>query len=219
MYFSVDMECDGESPTTSSMLSVGAVALGTEDLEEVGSFTINLFRQDGATPSNQTMSWWDRHPEAYIATRKNLVDVEHGMKTFSKWVHDTVRDAARAAKAAGKYGPNDGLEAQFVAYPAGFDFMWVAGYLHKYVGHCEFGFAPLDMASLAAGLLMKPGSNLAKLGHKSSWPTAWTDGLPDIPHIALEDARIQAEIFRRMIRHGTTGSATYIARAPNTETR
>lgn len=203
MLFSVDVETDGDSPAVSSMLSLGAVALLADTFDNSDTFYANLHRRPGAQPLNSTMSeFWDMHPYAYTRARADLREPEAVIREFDDWVRRTVKEEAKRLKAAGKIASGDGLEPKFLAYPGGFDWTWVAHYMHLYLGQCAFGFAPFDMGSYAAGVLKDEGVDFSPASrlHKTKWPAEWLDGLPlNLPHHALEDAEIQAEIFRRMV--------------------
>lgn len=202
MLFSVDVETDGDSPAVSSMLSLGAVALHVDTYADGKTFYANLFRRPDAQPLNSTMSFWDGFPEAYARARDNLRDPKMAMLAFDEWVRETVKEEAKRLKAAGTIAQKDGLEPVFAAYPVGFDWSWVSHYLHLYTGKCVFGFSPFDMGAYASGVLKPEGIDLTPHSrtHRSVWPPEWVEGsLGSVPHHALEDAKIQAERFRRML--------------------
>lgn len=192
MYFSVDVETDGDVPGVSSMLSIGVVALDPRSptLSHLSSFYQTLRRLPDARPLNTTMEWWDQFPESWVATRKNPMDPKEAMEALRTWVRDCVDDMKRAEGDAVMIIP------VFVAKPVGFDFMWVNYYFHRFLGANPFGLATLDMGSMAMGLTGMEGAL-----RSSSWPQGWTEGLEKNDHHALHDAENQAEIFRRMMRH------------------
>ena len=78
----------------------------------------------------------------------------------------------------------------FVAYPAGFDFMFVHWYLHRFVGRSPFSHAALDVKTLAMAVL---GSKFHEAS-KRAFPRRWFDPLPHT-HVALDDAIEQGAMF------------------------
>jgi 3' exoribonuclease, RNase T-like len=177
VYISVDVEADGPVPALYSMLSLGAVALDLAG-NPLGEFSVNLQTLEGAGTHPTTMAWWKTQGTAWAACRENPQDPHHAMRDFAAWLK--------------------GLPGQpvFVGYPASFDFMFVAWYLHRFVGENPFGWAALDMKSYA----------MAKLGVgfsesiKRKMPPAWFSTARQHRHIALEDAREQAELWVAMLR-------------------
>lgn len=190
MYFSVDIETDGNAPGVSSMLSIGVVALDPSTLEETGSFYRTLKRLPEATPRNDTMEWWDGFPEKYVEARKNAIEPKQAMQEL----HDFVVEQCKRAKR--QYDMERGPLPVFVAYPAGFDFSFVYYYMHRFLGECIFSFSALDMKSYAMGMLGVP---FTKVGEKS-YPEGWITAANADPHQALADARHQAAIFVNSLR-------------------
>jgi DNA polymerase III alpha subunit (gram-positive type) len=82
----------------------------------------------------------------------------------------------------------------FVAYPAGFDFLFVYWYLIRFVGESPFSHSALDIKSFAMAML--------KLDYresgKRSMPKRWFDDLPH-SHVALDDAIEQGALFCNML--------------------
>ena len=82
----------------------------------------------------------------------------------------------------------------FVAFNAPFDWMFVADYFHRFGVPNPFGHAALDVKALYAGAT---GERWERTGLAN---VAAHYGLTvDLPHHALEDALIQAELFRRIL--------------------
>jgi hypothetical protein len=83
----------------------------------------------------------------------------------------------------------------FVAYPAGFDFLFVYWYLMRFVGESPFSHSALDMKTYAMALL--------KIGYRDStkrnMPRDWFDKLPHT-HVALDDAIEQGALFCNMLK-------------------
>jgi hypothetical protein len=169
-------ETDGPIPGRNSLLSIGAVAF-TPKGEELGAFEINLEQLREATPNPDTMEWWKGQKEAWEHCRVDPLHPSVGMAQFVEWVE----------KFPGK--------PVFVAYPAGFDFLFVYWYLIEFTGKSPFSFSALDMKSYAMAVLNKP----YRQSTKRNWPRRWFRGTPDHTHKAVDDARGQGMIFCRML--------------------
>lgn len=189
MYFSVDVETDGDAPGVSSMLSIGIIALDPQTQEECGTFYRVLKRLPEAQPKNATMEFWDQFPEQWVEARRDPVDPKQAMEELVDWVAEMGKQAKR------RYNMEKGPIPVFVAYPAGFDFSFVYYYLHRFLGESVFSFSALDIKSFAMGLLNSGFTEVKK----ERYPREWDSHNPN-PHHALEDARHQADIFRRMLK-------------------
>src|ERR1043165_908348 len=106
IYLSTDVETDGPIPGPHSMLSFGSAAYAA-DKTLVSTFTANLETLPGAAPHPKTAAWWATQPDAWAACRTNLEAPEAAMKRYVAWIRSL-----------------DGRPV-FVAYPAGFDFLFV----------------------------------------------------------------------------------------------
>lgn len=178
IYVSVDIESDGPIPGPNSMLSFGAVALRS-DGTEISSCTHNLELLPGAKGNDDTMAWWSKpeQQEAWKACRKNLVSPELAMNKFVAWVE----------KLPGK--------PVFVAYPAGFDFLFMYWYMMNFTGRSPFSFSALDIKSYASAVLKKPYRDSTK----RNMPRDWFPKMPHT-HVALDDAREQGLLFINMMK-------------------
>ena len=176
IYISTDVETDGPIPGPHSMLSLGSAAY-TADKQLVSTFSANLETLPGAQAHPKTAEWWATQPEAWAACRKNLEAPHAAMTRYVAWIKSL----------SGK--------PVFVAYPAGFDFLFVYWYLIKYVGESPFSHSALDMKTFAMALL--------KIGYRDStkrnMPKHWFDKLPH-SHVALDDAIEQGALFCNMLK-------------------
>jgi hypothetical protein len=82
----------------------------------------------------------------------------------------------------------------FVAYPAGFDFLFVYWYLMRFVGRSPFSHSALDMKTFAMALLRRD----YRASTKQNMPRHWFDDLPH-SHVALDDAIEQGALFCNML--------------------
>jgi len=186
-YFSVDIETDGPTPGTNSLLSIGAVALQNSspgELEMRSYFSVNVKPGPGLVADPETKKFWDDNPAAYKELTKDRVSPAQACKKFVDWV----------LKVSGESSP------VFVAYPAGFDFSWIYYYLQTYCDKNPFKYECLDMKSFGMALNSK-NTALFQNSRKSKWPTEWSAGVVNsLPHVALNDAIEQAVIFQNMYR-------------------
>ncbi len=175
IYVSTDVETDGPIPGPHSLLSFASAAY-RPDKTVHDTFSANLETLAGASPDPGTMSWWQSHPEAYRATRTDLEAPEAAMRRYVAWVN------ALPGKPV------------FVAYPAGFDFLFVYWYLIRFTGGSPFSFSALDVKTYAMALL--------KIGYrdctKRNMPKRWFDKMPHT-HVALDDALEQGALFCNML--------------------
>jgi DNA polymerase III epsilon subunit-like protein len=170
-YVSVDAETDGPVPGRYSLLSIGACL--------VDDPTVAFYAELRPTTS-------EADPAALEASRLSLEHLSSegespatALPRFAEWAERATRPGTRPL---------------FVAFNAPFDWMFVAEALHRFAGRNPFGYAALDVKALAMGAL------------GISWPLTTFSALADrfgisasLPHHALEDARLQAELFRRIL--------------------
>lgn len=174
-YVSTDVETDGPIPGPHSMLSFASAAY-TPDKTLLATFTANLQLLPGAVGHPDTMAWWEKNPEAFAASRTALEEPEAAMKRYVAWV---------------KQLPGRPV---LVAYPVGFDFLFVYWYLMRFVGESPYSFSALDVKTYAMAVL-KTGYRDAV---KRNMPARWFDKLPHT-HVALDDAIEQGALFCNML--------------------
>lgn len=175
VYVSTDVETDGPIPGPHSMLSFASAAY-LADKRLLGTFTANLETLPGAQRDPGTMNWWQQHAEAYAATRTNLEQPAEAMRRYLDWIRDLTGKPV------------------FVAYPAGFDFLFVYWYLIHFVGESPFSFSALDLKTYAMALLKCDYRDAVK----RNMPHRWFDPLKHT-HVALDDALEQGAMFCNML--------------------
>ena len=177
IYVSTDVEADGPIPGPHSMLSFASAAY-TEDKQLIATFSANLETLPGAHAHPVQEAWWKTEPDAWAACRRDLQAPEAALVAYVEWVE------ALPGKPV------------FVAYPAGFDFLFVYWYLIRFTGDSPFSHSALDMKSYAMAVL--------KTGYRDStkrnMPRRWFDKLPHT-HVALDDAIEQGALFCNMLKH------------------
>lgn len=175
MDVSTDIETDGPTPGLSSMLSIGA-AVYDASKALITSFSANLETLPGAECHPVTWRWWQTQPDTWAACRRDLESPLAAMDRYLEWL-------------GGLPG-----EPVFVAYPATFDFAFVACYLMRFTGQNPFGFAGLDIKSYAMALT---GEGFGRTT-RGQLPQQLFDELPHT-HIALDDAKEQGALFCNLL--------------------
>ncbi|MFM7641917.1 MAG: exonuclease [Cyanobium sp.] len=175
IYVSTDIETDGPLPGGYSMLSLGSAAYRA-DSQLLDTFSVNLSALPGARQQPDTMAWWAEHPDAWAACQVDPQPPAQAMAAYHQWLK--------------------GLPGKpiFVAYPAGFDFMFVNWYLINFVGDSPFGHNALDIRSYAMAFL---GRDYEHSG-KRHLPAEWL-GKPSMSHLALDDAIQQGTLFFHLV--------------------
>lgn len=175
IYVSTDVETDGPIPGPHSMLSLGSAAYRA-DKTLVSTFSVNLETLPGAAPHPKTAAWWATQPEAWAACRRNPEPPETAMRRYVEWLKSL------------------GDTPVFVAYPAGFDFLFVNWYLIRFTGESPFRHSALDIRTFA--MAVRRADYLKST--KADLPKRWFDPLPHT-HIALDDAIEQGALFCNML--------------------
>ena len=181
VYFSTDVETDGPIPGPNSMLSFGSAAFYKG--QPIATFSANLHTLAGAGADPDTAKWWAERPEAYAATRLGLQSPEDAMRSYVAWVTSV------------------GGKPVFVAYPAGFDFLFMYWYMIRFAGESPFSFSALDVKTLAMAAMGKP----YRTATKRNMPKRWFP--KDLPHthVALDDALEQGYLFWNILTDLQTG--------------
>jgi ribonuclease T len=172
---SVDIEADGPIPGDYSMLSLGATLIDPpkDAKPEVTDFYVELCPMtDKFVPEALAVSGLSR--EKLFAEGEEPDDA---MKALKAWL---LRSGAKPI---------------FVGFNATFDWMFTHWYFVHFLGEDPFGIAGLDIKAYFMGVMKK-----AKWSHtaKRNMETRFLAGLPKHSHNALDDAKEQAELFRRI---------------------
>ena len=168
---SVDVETAGPAPWRYSLLSIGACLVD----EPERRFYVEL------KPDHQALDPQAAAIHGLSLDRLRLEGMPPAgaMAAFEGWIQTSL---------------TTGQVPIFVGFNAAFDWMFVADYFHRYLGHNPFGHAPLDIKAYYMGLAGVPF-----LGTSRRHLAALDPSLPQLEHHALQDALEQAEILRRMM--------------------
>jgi hypothetical protein len=163
------------------MLSLASAAFAA-DKRLISKFEVNLITLPEAKGDADTMKWWSTQPEVWAACRASPEDPATAMERYARWV--------------------EGLGGQpvFVAYPAGFDFLFVYWYLIRFAARSPFGHAAIDIRSFAMATLRV--DYLAS--GKKYMPRDWFEERTHT-HIAMDDALEQGALFCNMLKHNRSG--------------
>lgn len=183
IYISTDIESDGPIPGPHSMLSLGSAAYSA-DKTLLSTFSANLETLDGAQADPETAQWWAGQPEAWAACRRDPQPPAAVMHDYVRWIRSL------------------GGKPVFVAYPAGFDFLFVYWYLIRFTGESPFSHSALDIKTYAMAVLKTD----YRRSTKRNMPKQWFDPLPHT-HVAVDDAIEQGALFCNMLRHNRGSSA------------
>lgn len=180
LYVSVDIEANGPIPGPNSMWSLGAAAFYDDHL--VGTFTINLEDLEGSSGDPDTLAWWSKQPKEILeAARSNPQPPGKAMLEFTRWVDRTC-------------GAHGNARPVCVAYPAGYDFLFIYWYIVRFGLKSPFSFSCLDIKTYAMATLNVPYRQAVK----KNMPKSWFTDLPAHTHKADDDALEQGLLFLKM---------------------
>lgn len=179
IYFSVDCEFDGPIAPKHSMLSFGSVAFTLRD-GFLGEVEYNLEPLAGATMHPDNAKFWKRNPKAWEAVNVNQLYPEVAMQQYADHVGEL---SLRRNKPI------------LIEYPGGCDFGWMFWYFQYFLGYCPFGYSSFSMKSYAAAVLKCSFRDSAK----GQYPRKWFNKKLKHTHVALDDARSQADMFIRIM--------------------
>jgi ribonuclease T len=173
-WISVDVEASGPTPSTGSLLSIGACVVGDPErgfYVEIRPLPDRPWGADAQRVHGLTRT----HLEAHGS------DVGEAVRAFVEWV-----EAATA-----------GRRAVFVGFNAPFDWMWIADHAWQHAGRNPFGKSALDLKALYLGMHLPEIRTLREtsLAHVTR---RYPPGMRHT-HGALHDAREQAAICRLLL--------------------
>ena len=173
-WISVDVETSGPTPSTGSLISIGACRVD----DPSDGFSVDIRPLPG-------LPWNASAERVHGLTQEHLAaagtEPLAAMQAFDDWT----RSACGASTPV------------FVAFNAPFDWMFVADYAWRYLGRNPFGHSAIDIKALYLGRHLddvRRWSETARVRVLERYPV-------DLPHThdALDDAREQATILQRML--------------------
>ena len=172
VWISVDVEASGPSPSTGSLLAIGACLVD----DPYSSLYLELKPVPG-------MPWSLAAARVHRLSRERLIrnglEPADAMGRFDDWVEEV----------------SEGREPVMVGWNADFDWMFIADYFARFMGANPFGHAPLDIKAFAMGRL-----RLERWAHtrREALVDRFAEASP-LSHHALEDAQSQAVLFKRLL--------------------
>jgi DNA polymerase III epsilon subunit-like protein len=169
---SVDIEASGPTPSTGSLISIGACLVDDEST----AFYALIKPVPG-------MPWLERaervHGLKLELCDENGLEPALAMTAFADWLESVA----------------NGRRPVFVGWNAGFDWMFVADYFDRFIGRNPFDVAPLDMKAYTMGR-----HRLTRWAdtRRQALDTLYGAAEP-LTHNALDDARQQATFIRRLL--------------------
>lgn len=172
-YISIDVEAAGPVPGEYSLLSIGACVVGAAEK--------NFYVELKPINFNFVQAAIDVAGFDLKALDRSGIDPREALRLFEEWL----RSVAPIEPAP-----------IFVAYPLAFDWMFVAYYFQRFIGHNPFGYQGLDIKSYYAGLV---GTRWSQSGHEQI--SAKLSIEFELTHNAREDAIEQAKLFDRLLNY------------------
>ena len=185
LYFSIDIETDGQSPGLSSMLQLGCAVFEPGVVDPIATFQQNLESLAGAAPDPATMDWWQGFPEIWADLNKNQVYPGLVMERFAEWVVEISKGRRPVA----------------CAWPASWDWAFVYYYFNRFGVKSPFGHTALDIKTLWLAYTLKRDGRLGASGrtYKQDVPQEWK-GDAKHTHVGIDDAIEQGRILINLLR-------------------
>jgi DNA polymerase III epsilon subunit-like protein len=170
---SVDIEASGPSPSTGSLIAIGACLVDDPDV----SLYLHLKPLPGVPWSEEAQRV---HGLSQVGLLQRGLDAPEAMRRLDAWLSEV----------------SVGRQPVFAGWNAGFDWMFVADYFERYLGRNPFGIAPLDFKAYLMGR-----DRLTRWADTRRSVVAERYGqVEPVTHNALDDARRQATFIRRLMR-------------------
>lgn len=134
-YFSVDVEADAQSPTVGSMVSFGAVKVSDPTVTFYGKVKPIC---DTWEPDALAVSGFSREEH------EGFDDPKEVMEAFAKWLDEN---------------SDKGRRPIFISDNPAFDWQWINGYFHKFLGKNPFGHSARRIGDLYCGLVKDARKN------------------------------------------------------------
>jgi DNA polymerase III epsilon subunit-like protein len=169
-YISVDVETAGPTPAEFALLSLGACLVDDPSRTFYAELQPTTLAADPAALAVSGLSL------EHLAVHGT--PPAEAMARFSAWVQEVTPPGCRPV---------------LVAFNAPFDWMFVAENFRRFGVPNPFGHSALDIKALYMGAAGEPWERTGFAAVAARFGIS-----PELPHHALEDALIQAEVFRRI---------------------
>lgn len=177
-FISIDIEASGPSPSTGSMIALGA-CLVTDP-------RVGLYREIQPIAG---LPWDPAAERIHELTESHLamhgMAPQQAMSDLDEWLRSVA----------------PGRQPVFVGFNAAFDWMFVADYLHRFLGRNPFGISALDLKGVYMGRQALARWDATRYREvMRTHPTR-----QQVTHHALDDARAQAELAQLLLAPGPSG--------------
>ena len=171
-FISVDVESAGPYPGRYSLLSIGACVV--KDPEQGIYLELKPINRESVDSSLQVSQL---SLETLKKTGKKPADA---MKQFADWLH--------------KVAPSSKSRPVMVAFNAPYDWAFVDHYFQEYLGENPFGHAAIDIKAFYMGMIGCAWEETSMIYLSPRFLKG-----QQLPHNALADARLQADLFRKLL--------------------
>jgi DNA polymerase III epsilon subunit-like protein len=169
---SVDIEASGPTPSTGSMVSIGACLV--DDPSTAVYIELKPLTDRPWTDETARVHGLDR-----TKLERDGLDPRRAMERLADWLAEAGR----------------GRQPVFAAFNAPFDWMFVADYFHRFLGRNPFGASALDIKAYYMGSERVP--RWSETTHRHVKQRLGVDAAHT--HNALDDAREQAQLIRLLL--------------------
>ena len=185
IYFSIDIETDGQAPGLSSILPLGCAAFLPTSDEPIGTWQRNYTPLPDAESDAETLLWWRGFPDVWSQLQKDRILPALATAEFAEWIKTIA-------------GDNKAIAA---AWPASWDWAFVYYYFRRFNVRSTFGHSALDIKTLwVAYTIRKWGRSWASgRTYKADVPQEWK-GASQHTHIGVDDAVEQGKILIHLLR-------------------
>lgn len=178
LYAHFDIEANGKSPGTASMLSIGIV-FRTADGTQLETFQRNLYpREDRGVEERCMKEFWEKNPEAWAFVNTGRVTPWAAMADLA-----TLLTCLAASH----------KKIVWVARPAAYDWQWLKAYYDTFAppGSPPIGFSAQCLSTLWWGFRKSTG--LSDEDAQKKWDAL--GGEAKMTHNPVDDATFQANIW------------------------
>jgi hypothetical protein len=178
-YLSFDIETDGPSPLTNSMLSLG-IALIDDNANIIDELEVNILKRDNTVEDPSTMEFWKKNPVAWEQCHQNMISPQDAM--------------AKVAEFYGKWSTQ--YKLIWMAMPVCFDWMFLKSYYMAFAQEHspDIGF------KATCGSTLRDYSIKTKIITNKQYDIL-VESLPQgLEHRSVDDAKHQGLIFVNLIK-------------------
>lgn len=172
-FLSIDIETAGPYPERYALLSIGACVVDDPDQ----GFYVEL---RPAKPEVEASALYANHLSMERLSSDG-VEPSHAMRALARWIRSVVPPHRRPI---------------MVAFNATYDWPFINHYFFEYLGDNPLGRSAIDIKAFYMGLIGCAWEETSMLYLSPRFL-----GAQALPHDALAEARLQADLFRKLLAH------------------